>query len=113
MLRLFARLQVAPGGEDVHVNAAAALAVLDRRPGVAVRFEPGPGGLLELLRVGRPVLGRLRDHAGRVLVPELEHVGDGGHHFGVSTADLDAVAQLGGRVPFAEQVVDGRRRGAD
>ena len=56
-----ARLQVAPGGQDVHMHAAAALAVLDRRPRVAVRFEPRPRGLLELvehgldLRVSRPV----------------------------------------------------------
>ena len=55
------RLQVAPGREDVHVNAAAVLAVQDRRPRVAVRLQPGPRRLLELvedgvdLRVGRPV----------------------------------------------------------
>ena len=33
-----ASLQVAPCREDVHVNAAAPLAVLDRGPNVAVRF---------------------------------------------------------------------------
>ena len=106
-----ARLQVAPGREDVHVNAAAPLAVLDRRPRVAVRFESGPRRLLELvedgldLGVGRPVLRRPRDHAGRVLVLELERVGDGGHLVGIAAADLDAVAHLPGRVPLAEQVV--------
>ena len=109
-----ARLEVAPGGEDVNVHAAAALAVLDRRPRVAVRFEPGPGHLLELvedgcdLRVGRPVLRRPCDHAGRVLVLELQRVGDSGHAFGIAAANLDAVAGLAGRVPLAEQVVDGR-----
>ena len=76
--------QVAAGGEDVHVDLAAVLAVLDGRPGVAVRLEPGPGSLPELvedgldLRVGRPVLRRPGDHAGGVLVLELERVGDGG-----------------------------------
>ncbi|MCY3843548.1 MAG: hypothetical protein OXH69_08390 [Acidobacteria bacterium] len=106
-----ARLQVATGGEDVHVYAAAPLAVLDRGPGVAVRFEPRPSRLLELvedgfdLRVGRPVLGRPRDHAGGVLVLEVERVGDGGDRVGVAAANLDALAKLAGRVPLAEQVV--------
>ena len=105
MFRFYARLQVAAGGEDVHVDAAAPLAVLHRHPRGAVRLESSPGGLLELvedgfdLRVGRPVLRRPRDHAGGVLVLELERVGDGGHHVGTAAADLDAVAQLAGRVP--------------
>ena len=109
-----AGLQVAAGGEDVHVHAAAALPVLDRGPGVAVRLDPGPGRLLELvehgldLRAGRPVLRRPRDDAGGVLVLELKRVGDGGHDGGVTAEDLDAVAGLPGRVPLAEQVVGGR-----
>ena len=108
-----ARLQVAAGGEDVHVHAAAPLAVLDRRPRVAIRLEPGPGRLLELvehgldLGIGRPVLRRPRDHAGGVLVLELQRVGDGGHHVGIAAADLDALAELAGGVPLAEQVVGG------
>ena len=108
-----ARLQVAAGGEDVHMDAAAALAVLDRRPRVAVGLEPGPGRPLELvehgldLRAGRPVLGRPGDHAGGVLVLEIERVGDGGHGVGVAAEDLDAVAGLPGRVPLAEQVLGG------
>ncbi len=119
-VQALARLQVAPCGEDVYVHAAAPLAVLDRRPGVAVRFEPGPGRLLELvehgldLRVGRPVLRRPRDDAGGVLVLELQRVGDGGYHVGIAAANLDALAQLAGRVPLAEQVVGRglRRAGA-
>ena len=111
-----AGLQVAPGSEDVHVHAAAPLAVLDRRPDVTVRLQSRPGGLLELvedgfdLRVGQPVLGRPRDHAGRVLVLELKRVGDGGHHVGIAAKHLDALARLPGGVPLAEQVV-GRRAG--
>ena len=115
-VQALARLKVAAGGEDMHVHAAAALAVLDGRPGVAVRLESSPGRPLELvedgldLRVGRPVLRRPGDHAGGVLVLELERVGDGGHGVGVAAEDLDAVAQLAGSVPLAEQVV-GRRPG--
>ena len=111
-----ARLQVAAGGEDVHVHAAAALAVLDRRPGVAVGLEPRPRRLLELvehgldLLVGRAVVRRPRDHAGRVLVLELQRVGDGGDHVGIAAEDRDALARLPGRVALAEQVV-GRRAG--
>ncbi|MCY4030018.1 MAG: hypothetical protein OXH75_27360 [Acidobacteria bacterium] len=113
-----AGLEVAAGSEDVHMDAAAPLAVLDGRPGVTVGREPGPGRLLELvehgldLRVGRPVLRRPGDHAGGVLVVELERVGDGGDGVGVAAADLDAVARLAGGVPLAEQVVGRGLRGA-
>ena len=119
-VQALARLQVAPCGEDVHVHAAAPLAVLDRRPSVAVGLKTGPGGLLELVehgldpRVGRPVLRRPRDHAGGVLVLELQRVGDGGDHVGVAAPDLDALTHLPGRVPLAEQIVGRtfRRAGA-
>ena len=63
-----ARLQVAAGGEDVHVDPVPVLAVQDRGPGVAVRLQARPRRLLELvedgpdLLVGRPVLRRPRDH---------------------------------------------------
>ena len=73
-----ARLQVAPGGQHVHVDPAALLAVQDRRPRVAVRLQSRPGRLLELvedrfdLRVGRPVFRGPRDHGGAVLVLELQ-----------------------------------------
>ena len=59
MFQALARLQVAPGCEDVHVDAAAVLAVQDRRQRVAVRLQSRPCRLLELvdhgfdLRVGR------------------------------------------------------------
>jgi len=96
------------------VHAAAALAVLDGRPGVAVGREPGPGRPLELvehgldLRAGRPVLRRPGDDARGVLVLEVERVGDRGHLAGVAAEDLDAVAELTGGVALAEKVVDGR-----
>ena len=56
---------------------AARFSVLDSRPGVAVRFQPRPGGFLELvqhaanLRIARFVLRCPRDDARRVLVLEL------------------------------------------
>ena len=73
-----AGLQVAACGEDVNVHSVAVFAVQDRRPGVAVRLQSRPGGLLELvedgpdLRVGRPVLWRPRDHARGVPALELQ-----------------------------------------
>ena len=115
-VQALARLQVAPGREDVHVDAAAVLAVQDRRPRVAVRVEPRPRRLLELvehgvdLRVGRPVLRRPRDHDRAVLVLELQRVGDGGHHVGVAAEHLDALAPVPERVAFADEIV-GRRAG--
>ena len=105
-----ARLQVAPGGQDVHVDPAAVLAVQDRRPCVAVRLQSRPRRPLELvehgvdLRVGRPVLGRPRDHDRAVLVLELQRVGDGGHHVGVSPEHLDPIALTAHRVAFADEV---------
>ena len=109
-----ARLQVAPCGEDMHVHPAAALAVLDGRPRVAVGLKPSPGRLLELvedrfdLRIGRTVFRRPGDHARGVLVLELQRVGDGRHHLRVPAEDIDALTQLPGRIPLAEQVIDCR-----
>ena len=63
------RLQVAPRGEHMHVHAAVRVAVPHRRPAVAIRGQPGPGGLLDLVehpvdrRVARLVLRRPGDHA--------------------------------------------------
>ena len=111
-----ARLQVALRGEDVHVNAAALLAVLDRRPRASVRLQSRPGRLLELvdnrvdLRAGRPVLRRPRDHGRCVLVLELQRVGHRGHHVRVPAEDFDALAFVSGRVPLADEIV-GRRAG--
>ena len=92
------------------MDAAAVLPVQDRRPRVAVRVQTGPRRLLELvedgvdLRVGRPVLRRPRDHDRAVLVLELQRVGDGGHHVGVSPEHLDALALAAHRVALADQV---------
>ena len=80
-----ARLQVAPRGQHMHVHAAVRVAVPHRRPGVAIRGQPGPGGLLDLVehpvdrRVARLVLRRPGDHARRVLVVERQCVGHRGH----------------------------------
>ena len=92
------------------MDPAAVLAVQDRRPRVAVRFESRPRRLLELvenrvdLRVGRPVLRRPRDHDRAVLVLELQRVGDGGHHLGVSAEHLDALALTAHRVALADEI---------
>ena len=107
-----ARFEVALRGEDVRVDAAAALAVEDRRPRVAVRLQPRPRRLLELvedgfdLLVGRPVVGGPRDHDGRVLALEFERVGHGSHHIGIPAQDLDALALLPLGVPLADEIVD-------
>ena len=107
-------LQVAPRGEDMDVSATAALAVQHGRPCVAVRFEPGPGRLLEAIQnradllVGRLVLRRPRDHPGGVPVLELQRVGNVGHFVRIPAQDLDAFARLPGRVPLPEEVL---RRG--
>ena len=76
-IEALARLQVTPRGEHMHVHAAGGRAVLHRRPGVAIRGQPGPGGLFELVEhsvdvlVARLVLWSPGDHARRVLVLEL------------------------------------------
>ena len=113
-VQALARLQVALRRKDVHVYPAALLAVLDRGPRVAVRLQSRPGRLLELvddrfdLRVGRLVLRRPSDHDRRVLVLELQRVGDLGHHVRVPAEDLDALALVPGRVPLADQIVGSR-----
>ena len=98
------------------MSAAAALAVQHGRPCVAVGFQPRPSRLLELvehgfdLLVGRGVIGCPGDHAGGVLVIELQRVGHRSHLVGISPEHLDAFARLSGSVPLAEEVV-GRSRG--
>ena len=105
-------LQVALRGEDVRVDTAPAFAVQDRRPRVAVWLQSSPRRLLELvengfdLLVGRPVVGRPRDHDGRVLAFELEGVGDGGHHVRVPAEHLDALAPEPLGVALADEIVD-------
>ena len=67
------------------MHTPARFAVLDRCPGVAIRFEARPGGFLELvhhmadLRIARVVLRCPGDDARRVLVLELKRVSHGGH----------------------------------
>ena len=111
-----AGLQVASRGEDMHVNAAVALAVHHGRPGVAVGLEPRPGRLFKGiqnradLRVGRSVVRCPGNHARRVLVLERQRVGHHGHLMGIPPEDLHALARLPGRIPRPEEVV-GRRPG--
>ena len=111
-----AGLQVAPRGEDVHVNAAITFAVRHGRPGVAVGLEPRPGRLFKGiddradLRVGRSVVRCPGNHARRVLVLERQRVGHRGHPMGIPPEDLHALARLPGRIPRPEEVV-GRRPG--
>ena len=107
-------LHVAACGEDVHVDPGAVLAVQDRRPGVAVGLQPGPGCLLELvehgtdLLGGRPVLRRPRDHGRGVPATEIQRVGDVSHVVGVAAQDLHAGPDPPGGVAFADEVVGGR-----
>ena len=94
------------------MGAAAALAVQDRRPRVAVRPQSRPRRLLELVEdgfdlfLGRLVLRRPRDHDRRVLALELERVGDGGHHVRIPAQHFDALAPVPCGVPFADEIVD-------
>ena len=90
-IQALAGLQIAARGQDMHVNTPVRhFAVLHRSPGVAIRFESGPGGLLELvhhsanLRIARVVLRCPGDDARRVLVLELQRIGDGGHLVGIA-----------------------------
>ena len=84
-IQALAGLKIHPCRQDVHVDTAACFAVLNGRPGVAVWFQSGPGGLLELvhhaidLRLARVVLRCPGNDARGVLVLELKRIGDGGH----------------------------------
>ena len=84
-IQALAGLKIAARRQDMHVDTAARFAVLDRRPGVAVRFQSRPGGFLELvhhvvdLRLARVVLRCPGNDARGVLVLELKRIGDGGH----------------------------------
>ena len=104
-------LQVAPRGEDMDMGTAALLAVQHRRPRVAVGLQPRPSRLLEVfedaldLLVGGMVVRCPGDHAGRVLVLELQRVGHRGDHVGVAPQHLDALARLPGCVLLPEEVL--------
>ena len=89
-IQALAGLQVAARRQDMHVGTPVRFAVLDRGPGIAIRFESGPGGLLELvhhpanLRIARVILRCPGDHARRVLVLELQPIGHRGHLVGIA-----------------------------
>ena len=106
-----AGLKVAARREDVDMGTPALLPVQHGRPCVAVEVQPRPGRLLEGvhnrldLLVGRLVLRRPRDHAGRVLVLEGKRIGHGGHLVGIAPEHLDAFARLPGRVKLPEEVL--------
>ena len=106
-----AGLQVAPRGEHMHVHAAGGRVVLHRRPGVAIRGQPGPGGLLELVEhpvdvlVAWPILRGPGDHARRVLVVELQRVGHRGHGVRIAAQDRHVVPDLALAVQLAREVV--------
>ena len=110
------RLQVAPRGEHMHVHAAVGVAVPHRRPGVAIRIQPGPGGLLERVEhpvdclVARLVLDSPGDHARRVFVVERQRVGRRGHLVWVPTQHRHVVPHLALAVQLAREVVN---RGLD
>ena len=61
-IQALAGLKIHPSRQDMHMNTPARFAVLDRCPGVAVRFEARPGGFLELghhsanLRIARALV---------------------------------------------------------
>ena len=110
------------------MDTPARFAVLDRCPGVAVRFQPRPGGFLELvhhaadLRIARFVLRCPGDDARRVLVLELKRVGHVGHLVRIAPQHFDFFRVLlrvpvlilvlilfGGEVLLAGEVVRRRR----
>ena len=121
-IQALAGLKIATRRQDMHMHTPARFAVLDRRPGVAVRFEARPGGFLELvhhtanLRIARFVLRCPGDHARRVLVLELKRIGHRGHLVRMAPQHFDFFRVLlrvpvlilvlfGGKVLLAGEVV--------
>ena len=108
-----AGLQVAAGGQDVDVDAAARLPVQHRRPAAPVGGEACERQLLEIvehrpdLRIVRTVLRRPGDHARGVAVLEPQAVGDGGDQLGIPAQDLDAGAAVAQRVGRRQHVSGG------
>ena len=94
-IQALAGLKIAARRQDMHVDTPARFAVLDRCPGVAVRFEARPGGFLELvhhaadLRIARVVLRCPGDDPRRVLVLELQPIGHGGHLVRIAPQHFD------------------------
>ena len=102
------------------MDTPARFAVLDRCPGVAVRFEARPGGFLELvhhsadLRIARVVLRCPGDDARRVLVLELKRISHVGNLVRMAPQHFDFFRVLlrisvlilfGGEVLLAGEVV--------
>ena len=127
-IQALAGLKIAARRQDMHVDTAARFAVLDRCPGVAVRFEARPGGFLELvqhaanLRIARFVLRCPGDDARGVLVLELKRIGHVGHLVRIAPQHFDFFRVLlllpvlilvlilfGGEVLLAGEVVRRRR----
>ena len=96
-VQALARLQIDPRREHMDVDAAFRVPVLDGAPGVPVRLQPGPGGLLELLEhfpdlpIRRVILRRPGDHAGGARVRELQGVGHGLDLGRIADQNLDAL----------------------
>ena len=94
-IQALAGLKIAASRKDMHVNTPARFAVLDRCPGVAVRFEARPGGFLELVHhaanlcLARVVLRCPGDNARRVLVLELKRVSHVGHLVRIAPQHFD------------------------
>ncbi len=113
-----ARLEFHAGDKDMDVRAAVLVAVEDRRPGVAVRFETGPGDALEVIErlldlfVGRTVLGRPGEDRAPVAVLEVEGVGDLGDQPRIAAQLGDLRPLLAAVIPVGEKVVGRGRRAA-
>ena len=115
-VQALARLQVTPRRHNMHVNAAARLAVPNRRPGVAVRRQTGPGRVLELVQhpvdfpVARLVFRRPGDHGRRVLLLELQRVGHRRHLLRIAAQHRHLGPLLALAVQLAREVLGRRRR---
>ena len=100
------------------VDAAARIAVLYRRPGVAVRIQAGPGELFKLvhgaadLPISGPVLRGPRNHARRVAVFELQRVGNISDLLGIAAQHLNVLPRLALPVKRLREVVGRGRSGS-
>ncbi len=109
-----ARQKLHAGDQDMHVGAAVIVSVEHRRPGVAIRFEAGPGDALEVVErlldlvVGRIILGRPSDHGAAVPVLEVQGVGDLCDLVRIAAQHRDLGPLLAGVVAVGQKVV---RRG--
>ena len=87
--------QLAAGREDMHMDAALIVAVLNGTPSIAIGLHAGPSEPLELIErlpdllIGRPVLGAPGNHGRCVLVFEVERVGQGCNLVGIPAQDAN------------------------